>query len=237
LPNSYGYRVGAFRVRGNSRICWEKKVLNAAKWPFPDALIVVARPRAPELPSWSNVAAEPTFLPRRLTWEASMNANTRQTPPGGRKPVTRPVRSEPGPDKEKSKPSKTVAEATGAPKREEAMLAAASQARAIGSEAYPRNVLSAAFESIERSFRAAGLGTVAVNRKLIDMARANVVSGFDLARDLAGARSPLEAARLHMAYFDERMKALAAQAGELRALQAELVSKANEPLREHMLKR
>jgi hypothetical protein len=166
-----------------------------------------------------------------------MNANTRQTPPGGRKPVTRPGRSEPGPEKEKSRPSKTVAEATGAPKREEAMLAVATQARAIGFETPTIDILSAAFESIERSFRAAGLGTVAVNRKLIDMARANVVSGLDLAKNLAGARSPLEAVRLNMAYFDERMKTLATQATELRALQAELMSKANEPLRERMRKR
>ena len=167
-----------------------------------------------------------------------MNANARQTPPGGRKPAGKPPRSEAESNRpqDKVRPGKTVAEATGAPKREEAMLAAAS--RAIGSEqAYARNVLSAAFESIERSFRVAGLGTVAVNRKLIDIARANVVSGFDLARDLVGASTPLEAARLHMAYVDERMKVLMAQAAELRALQAEIVSKANEPLREHMLRR
>ncbi|MGE5260166.1 MAG: phasin family protein [Actinomycetota bacterium] len=166
-----------------------------------------------------------------------MNASTRQTPPGGRKPVARPTRSEPVTEKEKSKPGKTIAEATGAPKREEAMLAAAAQARTVGLETYPRNMLSAAFESIERSFRAAGLGTVAVNRKLIDMARANVVSGFDLARNLTAARTPLEAARLHMAYFDERMKTLAAQAAELRELQAELFTKANEPLREQIMRR
>jgi hypothetical protein len=165
-----------------------------------------------------------------------MNASTRQTPPGGRKPVAR-SRSEPVAEKEKTRPNKTVAEATGTPKREEAMLAAATQTRATGLESYPRTILSAAFESIERSFRAAGLGTVAVNRKLIAMARANVVSGFDLARDLAAASTPLEAARLQMAYFDERMKTFAAQATELRALQAELVSGSNEPLRERMRKR
>jgi hypothetical protein len=69
------------------------------------------------------------------------------------------------------------------------------------------------------------------------MACANIVSAFDLARDLAGARSPLEAARLQMAYFDERMKTLAAQAAELRALQADLASKANEPLRQQIMGR
>jgi hypothetical protein len=98
-------------------------------------------------------------------------------------------------------------------------------------------MLSAAFESIERSFRAAGFGTLAVNRKLIDIARANVSSGFDLAKELAGAKNPLEAARLQMAFFDQRMKALAAQAQELRTLQAELVEKANEPIREQLKRR
>lgn len=193
--------------------------------------------------------------------------NTRHTPPGGKKPVAKPLGGKPSSgkpvsgealsskphgakppsgkplrgeslsDKEKSKQRKAIAEATGAPKREEAMLAAASHARLVGSDAEPaRDMLSAAFESIERSVKAAGLGTVAVNRKIIDIARTNIVSSFDLARDLAGARTPLEAARLNMAFFDERMRALATQAQELRALQAELVTEASAPLREHMLR-
>ena len=214
--------------------------------------------------------------------------NTRHTPPGGKKPVAKPLGGKPSSGKpvsgealsskphsgkpasgeglsskphsgksasgealsskphgakprdqqEKSTQRKAIAEATGAPKREEAMLAAASHARLIGSDAEPaRHMLSAAFESIERSFKAAGLGTVAVNRKIIDIARTNIASSFDLARELAGARTPLEAARLNMAFFDERMRALAAQAQELRALQAELVTTASAPLREHMLRR
>ena len=183
--------------------------------------------------------------------------NTRHTPPGGKKPVAKPLGGKPSSGKpvsgealsskphgskprdqqEKSKQRKAIAEATGAPKREEAMLAAASHARLVGSDAEPaRHMLSAAFESIERSVKAAGLGTVAVNRKIIDIARTNIVSSFDLARDLAGARTPLEAARLNMAFFDERMRALATQAQELRALQAELVTEASAPLREHMLR-
>jgi hypothetical protein len=183
--------------------------------------------------------------------------NTRHTPPGGRKPVAKPLggkplggrpvggetasgklaAAKPREQQEKSKQRKAIAEATGAPKREEAMLAAVSHARLIGSNSEPaRHMLSAAFESIERSVKAAGLGTVAVNRKIIDIARTNIVSSFDLARALAGARTPLEAARLNMAFFDERMRALATQAEELRALQAELVTKASTPLREHMLR-
>ena len=74
-----------------------------------------------------------------------------------------------------------------------------------------RHVLERAFESIELSFRAAKLGTVAVNRKLIDIARTNVSSSFDLAMGLATAKTPMETAQLQMAFFDQHMKTLAAQ--------------------------
>jgi hypothetical protein len=43
-------------------------------------------------------------------------------------------------------------------------------------------------------------------------------------------------ARLHVTFWDEQIKALASQAEQLRALSAEVVSKASEPLREHMRK-
>ncbi len=171
--------------------------------------------------------------------------NSRQTPPGGRKPTAksvdvkppaRPTGAKPRDEHDKAKPGRILAEATGAPKREEAMLAAATRARVIGEDKPPRHMMAAAFESIERSFRAAELGTVAVNRKLIDIARGHVASGFDLAKELAGAKNPLEAARLQMAYLDERMKTLAAEAAELRTLQAELVKTASAPLREHVMR-
>ncbi len=171
---------------------------------------------------------------------------SRETPPGGRKPAAksvdvklpaRPAGAKPRDEQNKAKPGRILAEATGAPKREEAMLAAAAHARVIGEDKHlPRHMLSAAFESIERSFRAAGLGTVAVNRKLIDIAREHVASSFDLAKELAGAKTPLEAARMQMAYFDQRLKTLAAETAELRALQAELVATACTPLREQVMR-
>lgn len=167
------------------------------------------------------------------------------TPSSGRKPAGKSVDvkppakeagAKPRNEQDKAKPGRILAEATGAPKREEAMLAAARHARVVGDDKeQPRHMLSAAFESIERSFRAARLGTVAVNRKLIDIAREHVASSFDLAKDLAGARTPLDAARMQMAYLDARMKTLAAEAAELRSLQAELVKTASAPLREHVI--
>ncbi len=146
------------------------------------------------------------------------------------------VSSEPpgGRQQEKSKPSKTIAETAGALKREDTVLAAASASEAAQASKPAPHLLAGAFESIERSLKAAGQGTVAVNRKLIDIARTNVSSGFDLALAVAAAKNPLEVARLQMAFFDQHMKALAAQAHELRALQAELVMRASEPIREHV---
>jgi hypothetical protein len=98
----------------------------------------------------------------------------------------------------------------------------------------PRHLLETAVDTFERSFKAAGQGTVAVNRKLLDFTRANVSSGFDFAMSLASASSPVHNLQLQMSYWDERMKVLASQAEELRALSADLVAKANEPIREHI---
>jgi hypothetical protein len=98
----------------------------------------------------------------------------------------------------------------------------------------PQRVLEIAVETMERSLKAAGQGTVAVNRKLIDFAQANLSSSLDLAKSLACARNPMQVMHLQVTYWDERMKVLASQAEELRALSAEIVAKANEPIREHM---
>lgn len=95
-------------------------------------------------------------------------------------------------------------------------------------------LLDNAVDTMERSLKAAGQGTVAVNRKLIDFAQQNLSSSLDLAKSLACARSPLQVMHLQVTYWDERIKVLASQAEELRALSAEIVAKANEPIREHM---
>ena len=98
----------------------------------------------------------------------------------------------------------------------------------------PLHLLENAVDTFERSLKAAGQGTMEVNRKLIDFTRANVSSGFDFAISLATASSPVQVVQLQMSYWDERLKVLANQAEELRALSAELVAKANEPIREQM---
>ena len=140
-----------------------------------------------------------------------------------------------------AKPQKSVlAEATGALPREDVVrelqaLAPARTlvaARADSVQAPP--AMDSAVETLQRSFQAARQGTVEVNRMLIDIGRQSVASGLDFARSLAAAKSPIEAARLQLAFFDERMKALLHHAAELRALSADHLAKASEPIREHM---
>lgn len=91
-----------------------------------------------------------------------------------------------------------------------------------------------AAESWQRSLDAARLGTVEVNRLLLDIGRRNIASGFELARSLATARTPIEAVQLQLAFFDERMRTLLHQAEALRALSVDLVARANEPIREQL---
>jgi hypothetical protein len=98
----------------------------------------------------------------------------------------------------------------------------------------PQPLPESAADTIERSFRAAGQGTVAVNCKLLDFARANVNSGFDHAKDLAAARSPLRIMWLQMEYWHDCLETFASQAQELRALSVELVANANEPIRQQL---
>jgi len=125
------------------------------------------------------------------------------------------------------------------PEKKTKAPASASGKKKLASAAVPElsgDTVKSAMDTIERSWKAAGLGTVAVNRKILDFARQNVSSGLHLARSLAGAKNPVEMARLHVTFWDEQIRTLASQAEQLRALSAEVVSKASEPLREHMRK-
>jgi Phasin protein len=118
---------------------------------------------------------------------------------------------------------------------------APSAPRVVAQEAERKKPLESAppllgnpLDTIERSFKAAGQGAIAVNQKLIDFARANMSSGFDFAMSLATASSPMQMVQLQVSYWDQRMKVLASQAEELRALSADLMAKTSEPLRQHI---
>lgn len=94
--------------------------------------------------------------------------------------------------------------------------------------------LDGAVDTFEKSLKAAMPAAVAVNRKLVDIAQTNMNSSLELARDLSGVRTPMEALRLQLNYWQDNAGVFQSQAQELRTLSAELLTTAAEPIRAHM---
>ncbi len=118
----------------------------------------------------------------------------------------------------------------------EAVRAMAEKAVDQSREVYDRskNALDASVATFERAFDAAGQGTVALNRKIIDIAQRNVNSGFDLAKSLAGAKNLAEMVQLQTAYWPKLLGALTSQAEEVRALSTRLATAAGESLKQQV---
>jgi hypothetical protein len=85
--------------------------------------------------------------------------------------------------------------------------------------------------SLGRSPQVTMPAAVAVNTKLFNMAHSNVSAGLELARDLAGAKTPMEAMRLGVAYWFNHLGAVQAQARELQSLSAAWVKTASQQIR------
>lgn len=85
-------------------------------------------------------------------------------------------------------------------------------------EAYDRSnrTLDAAVQTLEKSLDAAGQSTVALRRKIFDIAQKNLNLGFDLAKSLAGARNLSEIVELQAAYWRKQFEALATPSEEVR---------------------
>jgi phasin len=113
----------------------------------------------------------------------------------------------------------------------EAMRVFAEKNIAQSREIYERSkdALESVLESWERTFDAAGQGAVAINRKVIDITRRNISSGFDFAKSLAGAKTLAEAMELHSSYWSKQLNALRAQAEEMRDLSTRVTSDVVEP--------
>ena len=97
--------------------------------------------------------------------------------------------------------------------------------------------LEAVLESWERLVDAAGQGTVALNRKAIDIARRNINTGFGLAESLAGAKNLAEAMELQAAYWRKQLGELAAQAGEMRTLSTKVTADVAAPIKAQVTRR
>ena len=91
--------------------------------------------------------------------------------------------------------------------------------------------LEAVLESWERFVVAAGQGTVALNRKAIEIALRNINTSFGLAERLAGAKNVAEAMELQTTYWRKQVGELAAQAGEMRTLSTKVTADVTAPTR------
>ena len=102
-------------------------------------------------------------------------------------------------------------------KCQKSMRALAEKSVAQTRELYVHS-LEAVLEGWERFVVAAGQGTLALNRKAIDITRRNINNGFGLAERLAGAKNLAEAMELQTTYWRKQLGELASQGGEMRTL-------------------
>ena len=118
----------------------------------------------------------------------------------------------------------------------EAVRSAAEKTVAQTRDVYDRsqNALDASIATFEKSFDAAGQGAAAFNRKVIDIARRNLNSVFDLAKSLASAKDLAQVEELQAAYWQKQFSALTAQAEEVRALSTKVTAAAAEPIKAHV---
>jgi phasin len=86
----------------------------------------------------------------------------------------------------------------------------------------------------EKSLDTAGQGAVALNRKMIEITQTNVNSGFDLARNLAGAKNLAEILECQTAFAQKQFETFATQAEEIRSLSTKVATDASTPFKEHV---
>ncbi len=91
--------------------------------------------------------------------------------------------------------------------------------------------LEAVLEGWEKLVVAAGQGTLALNRRAIDITRRNINNGFGLAERLAGAKNLAEAMELQTTYWRKQVGELASQAGEMRTLSTKVTANVTAPTR------
>jgi phasin len=115
----------------------------------------------------------------------------------------------------------------------EGVRALAEKTMAHTRDAYDRSMdaFEASVATFEKSFDAAGQGAAAFNRKIIDIARRNVNSSFDLATSLASAKDLADIVKLQAAHWRKQVDALTAQAEEVRELSAKVTAAAAAPIK------
>lgn len=118
----------------------------------------------------------------------------------------------------------------------EAVRAIAEQTVTQSREAYEnaKGSMEEAVEVLEKSIDEAGQGAAALNRKVIDNAQTNLNTGFDLAKDLAGAKNIAEIMELQSSFVRRQFEVLSAQAEEIRNLSTKIATDTATPLKDHV---
>ena len=118
----------------------------------------------------------------------------------------------------------------------EAVRAMAEKTVAQTREVYDssKDALDASIATFERTFGAAGQGAAAFNRKIVDIAKRNVNSVFDLAKSLAGAKKLTDIVELQAAYWRKQFDVLTAQAEEVRTLSTKVTADTAQSMEEHV---
>jgi phasin len=118
----------------------------------------------------------------------------------------------------------------------EGVRAIAEKTLAQTRETYNRSkdAFDASLTTFERSFDAAGQGAAAFNRKIVDLARRNVDTSFDLAESLVGAKDLADIVELQAAFWRKQFSVLTAQAEEIRALSTKVTADVAEPIKSQM---
>ncbi len=118
----------------------------------------------------------------------------------------------------------------------EGLRAIAEQSVNQSREAYEnaKGTMEQAVEALERSIDQAGQGAAALNRKAIDFTQTNLNTGFDLAKDLAGAKNVAEIMELQASFVRKQFSALATQAEEVRTLTSKIAQDTATPIKDHV---
>lgn len=118
----------------------------------------------------------------------------------------------------------------------EAFRSFAEQSVTQSREAYEKakDAMEETVEVLEKSLDQAGQGAAAFNRKVIDITQTNLNSGFDLAKDIAGAKNIAEIMQLQSSFARAQFEALAKQAEEVRELTTKIATDTTSPIKDHV---
>jgi phasin len=107
-------------------------------------------------------------------------------------------------------------------------------ARAKDAHEKMTSIVEHSTEALEEAFSCANRGSAEYRVKLMEIARANANSAFDLAREVFEAKSTPELFESALAHQRKQFEAAAAQIKELSALTQKVVSETTAPIRSGM---